>query len=264
MSRARSRYYQTLQRASRPLRDGKWHPALLGFPIPQHVAGPPHCLHWQPIGLPRLSWGARTAKGFRPNEIGYQRRDRAEVIRAEARVEWLPSENWHIEQITTRGRVPDALASKAVLLIGAGALGSAVAELLVHAGVLRLLIMDDDHLHAGNLCRHTLTLCDLSAPKAQATASRLNAASPHARVEAIAEGFPRTTGQDALRVQQCQVIVDCTGQDDLIHELSSFSWEEPKHFLSLSLGFEARRLFCFAVRSSTFPEQAFHEGLRRG
>ena len=120
--------------AARFLCDGKRYVVLLGFPVPATVAGPNQVMHWQPLLLPQLSSGKQTAKGFRPNQAGYARRDQTQILTEDLIVDWLASENWNTQFVSARGKVPDALIEQDILLIGAGALGASVAELLVRGG----------------------------------------------------------------------------------------------------------------------------------
>jgi hypothetical protein len=240
------------------LRDGKRHVALVGFPVPKKVGGSLQQMHWQAMMLPVLSRGNRTANGFRPNETGYWFRDRQEILRPDTPVDWLfSSENWHRDQILTRGRLPDGLISKSILLVGAGAVGSAFGELLVRAGAPAMIIMDGESLQAGNLARHTLGLDDLGKNKATRLADRLNSLSPHASVQGIDHGFPPEAGEEAEQVQKCQVVIDCTADDDVIRRLEAFQWNEAQFFASISLGFGAKRLFIFTAHTETFPSAQF-------
>lgn len=244
------------------LRDGQRHIALLGFPIPLRIGDAPQQMHWQAVRLPAVSWKGKTAKGFRANELGYWRRDRAEILCDEKEIQWCTSENWAIGEISTRGRLPDPVARRRMLFVGAGALGSVIAELLVRAGVCNMMIMDGDSLQVGNLVRHTLVLDELEEPKAEALARRLNRASPHANVSALSVYFPPTREQDSEHLQQYDVIVDCSGSDDVPRYLERFPWSTPRLFFSLSLGFRAQRLFCFAANRDSFPRSAFVEALQ--
>ncbi|MFQ5829403.1 MAG: ThiF family adenylyltransferase [Candidatus Methylomirabilia bacterium] len=238
------------------MRDGKPHIALVGFPVPVRVGEPPRQMHWQALRLPVLSHGTQSTAGFGPSEVGYWQRDRSQLL-SEGPVDWLISENWHGEQITTRGRLPEPLRSKTVLLLGAGALGSVLSELLVRGGAHQLTIMDHDTLEAGNLVRHTLGVAEIDETKAGALAERLNRASPHASVRHIDGQFPKFGDGDEESARECQLIIDCTGSDEVLHELGTFEWNGEKTFFSVSLGLDARRLFCFTAVGRSFPHPTF-------
>ena len=181
----------------------------------------------------------------------------AEILRNDLRLDWIQSENWDSEQISTRGRLSSPLIEKRVFLVGAGALGSVLAEILARQGVQDLTINDPDLLQAGNLTRHTLTLSDLNANKAQSLAGRLNLTLPQSRVEAIPERFPPGETNSQEIIQGSQVIIDSTGSDEVLYEFEQYAWKEEKNFYSLSLGYGARRLYCFHARSASFPAGKF-------
>lgn len=238
------------------IRDGKSHVALIGFAVPEVIGGPAVQVHWQGMQFPVVSSGTETADGFRTNEMGYWRRDQMKVLRSAMKVEWLPVSNWDRKELSGRGRVDPALADAKILLIGAGALGSVVAEQLVRCGAHYMTVLDGETLVIGNLCRHTLTVKDLSRPKASALVARLNHLSPHANVTAIDD----VLSEDAEMVKQLvghDVVIDCTASDDVIDHLAQIPWGKSTLFISASVGLRARRLFYFACRGDTFPGDAF-------
>ena len=252
---------ERLGEISKHLRDGKRHTLLLGFPIPREDGAEPQRVHWQALLLPKLSRGQQTISGFRANEIGYRMRDRQEVLIDAGPVDWLNSENWHREDLSPRGTLPEVLASRKVLLVGAGALGSAIGEQLTRAGVDDMVVMDGDRLEIGNLVRHTLGIGDLHMSKASGLARRLNHISPHAQVQSIERPFPPSIAEDREVMQKCDLVLDCTGDDATLWQLGQFPWDRKQVFASLSLGFEARRLFCFVATGTEFPEEEYREAV---
>ncbi len=241
------------------LRDAKAHFILIGFPIPAKVGGSPSQLHWQALEIPALSSGTNTAKGFRTNEDGYWQRDRIEILGRDSRIRWAKTENWHANQISTRGKLPEALTNAKILLLGAGAVGSAIAELLVRGSTHKLTILDSDKLCIGNLTRHTLDLRYLHISKVMGLADRLNAVSPNVTVDAFSEDFPCANEETRSHLQSFEVILDCTGNDSVIHHLEHFPWGDAKVFVSISLGIGGKRLFCFIARGENFPSAAFRD-----
>lgn len=243
---------EILRQLSPELRDGKGHLLLIGAPVPVRVGEAAKQIQWVALRLPVLSTRNQPKKGFRPGEEGAWRRD-LEVVLAPARsLSGVPTGNWASEEISTRGRAAPPLRDARIVQIGAGALGSMLAELLVREGVTALTVMDGDTLTAGNLVRHTLTIEDVGARKATALAQHLNLANPHAQVAGIAEEFPGDArGQAALA--EAEIVIDTTGSDALLQQLGLQGWGKEKLFVSISVGFFARRLFYFAARGVNFP-----------
>ena len=172
------------------LRDGRQHLLLVGFPIPEVLGGESVQIHWQALLLPALE--RRAPPGFRKNSVGRKVADRRTLASAN-RIKWIRSENWSPSNSHARGQFAPELANKRVLIIGAGSLGSAVAEVLVRGGLRQLIVCDGDLLEHGNLARHTLGIQDVGEWKAVALAARLQSVSVHLKVAAIPSKFPRLT-----------------------------------------------------------------------
>lgn len=247
--------------ALRPIRDGMRHVALFGFAIPKEVGGTPARVHWQGCLMPQISHGRQTMEGFRAGKEGQWQRDRRRILTRKTPVVWLKSRNWAPDQIQSRGRLPRAVRDRRFIVIGAGALGAVVAELLVRSGVNRMVIIDSDKLEIGNLTRHTLGIGSIGQAKAQALADHLNNASPHAAVVGIEKSFPPSVESDIAALQSCDVVVDCTGEDDVLRQATSFPWRSEKLFCSISLGCYARRLFCYTARREQFPLADFKRSM---
>jgi molybdopterin/thiamine biosynthesis adenylyltransferase len=85
------------------------------------------------------------------------------------------------------GRVNlELLATKLVVVVGVGTVGSQVAKELANCGVGRLLFIDDDRLDEHNLVRHALPRDYLGDNKAEALAVYLGIAVPTLRPTALA------------------------------------------------------------------------------
>lgn len=237
-------------------RNGKPHIVLLGFPIPEKFGEESVQIFWQPIQLPALSHGIKKIKGFRNLETCHWYRDRQYVLGANKPIYWLMSENWNENELYNRGKLHSTVTSSAILQIGAGAVGSTIAELLVRTGQKKLTIVDDDRLQAGNLVRHTLNIEDIYIPKAEALAKKLNQTSPHVIVKGIKTKFPQYDSK-VLDLEEFNAIIDCTGEDEVLHHLAHIEGEKERIFISISLGYGAKRLFVFFANNKKFPHHAF-------
>jgi len=242
--------------ASWRLRDAPRSLLLCGFPMPARVGEANVEYFWQALKLPRLTRPDGPLPGFRNTERNRRLVDRITRFRRDASLSWLHSENWHPSTRAARGRFSDALTRRRVLLIGGGALGSVVAELLVRGGLERLTISEGDFTRVGNLARHTPTPLDVGREKATGLADRLNQASPHARVD-VFNTFPPTKPGDTELARRADLIIECTGEDEVALAMGAFDWGGDKLFCSISLDWEARRLFSFLARGPVFPAGAF-------
>ena len=251
---------QLLREGVARIRDGDSHFLLLGFPIPEAVGGAPARMHWLATKLPVLTFS--TPRGFRPtNDRGLWWRDRELALSDHTPVEWLNTESWSSEELSARGQLGSAFVDRRAALIGAGALGSVMAELLVRAGVNAVTICDGDTLHAGNLVRHTLTLESAGFQKAGAVTRKLNTSSPHAKVTAFEDNL--LYGQDSLPTElaSSDLIVDCTGSDEALNRLAQIEFSNPTAFASVSLGMFGKRAFVFFSSGVKFPLDRFLEAV---
>ena len=237
------------------LRDGKGHVLLVGFPVPAKFQEPDVQAHWLALSIPPLT--SQPQPGFRSTESGYWSRDRSLAFGDHVPLAWVETENWHQDEISGRGRVNPSARSKSVLIIGGGAVGSVLAEILVRSGVQDVTIMDHDHLKAGNLVRHTLGVSHLGQPKAPSLANRLDDAMVHSAVSAIDATFPPREQKDINRVLDADVVIDCTAEDSVVEHMRRFAWDGPVTFVSVSVGLKARRAFTYVAQGSTFPADDF-------
>jgi integrative and conjugative element protein (TIGR02256 family) len=78
--------------------------------------------------------------------------------------------------------VSPQIASMKVAMVGLGALGSKVGEMLAQAGVTHFNLCDGDILHVGNVARHVGGLRDSGAPKTEVVANRIRDVNPYAQI----------------------------------------------------------------------------------
>jgi hypothetical protein len=119
-----------------------------------------------------------------------------------------------------------------------------------------MLLVDHDDLEPGNLVRHTLIGADLGRNKAIATAARLQGAAPMSNISAHAASLPSGERLQKL-LGPFDIVLDCTGEDEVLRGLAEAWWTIPLRFLSASLGFAAKRLFLFGAQGCAFPIDEF-------
>lgn len=256
-----------LRQTTSAIRDGNPHYVLLGFPIPRTIGETPSRYAWVAFLLPALTVPRQRGRrapafpGFRP-EAGAWIADRTLGGLANAvALPWVRTENWHPDELAARGRFDGGLASRGIVLLGAGALGSILADLLVRAGATRLTILDDGRVEAGNLARHVLTMTEVGARKASSLAERLNRVSPNARVVGLDMSFPPSSpAVEAIR--NADLVIDATTSDTVISALGNFDWGRDMTFASVSFSYGAELLYLYLAAGPTFPGEHFREALR--
>lgn len=231
---------------------------LLGYPMPARNGAAPTEVRWDALAFPRLAPGRGNPQpGFRPNARGWWERDRRGALADRAELAHLTTENWNADRLQARGRLPAPVRDARVAIVGVGAVGSMVAELLVRAGVGTLALIDGDIVSAGNACRHVSTLADIGEFKVNALANRLQQISPHVSVTAVPTGLPEAVDAMTTLLEPFDVIIDCTASDEVLALLARGWWSIPRLFASFSVGYGARRLFSFGSAGSRFPASDF-------
>jgi hypothetical protein len=230
---------------------------LVGFPIPRRFGEANSEVCWLALDLPKAD--GRVPDGFRNNALGYWMAYLGNVLGPRP-LEWLPTANWHPRRLAARGQLEERLRNISVTILGAGALGSTLTELLARGGVLRLTVIDDELMEAGNLCRHVLGLDGLGQTKAQALAQLVATTGPHARVCAIPRDFEVHDRECVQAVQGADLVIDCTGDDRAFTALSEVSSEAlGALWVSASLGHGADSMYVFSAPPNKFALDSFLE-----
>jgi hypothetical protein len=157
------------------------------------------------------------------------------------------------------------LSSKRVAVVGAGALGSQVADLLARAGVSDFLVIDNDTVTPGNRIRHALDLSDIGHMKTHAIKERILRVNPWAKVEIVdarvgtlaigssgLEDLQRCDDTIARQLGTCDLIVNATANGTASSYLSTISAEfgKPALHTYVSAGAWGARLLLQRPRAS--------------
>lgn len=220
---------------------------FFGAPIPKRFGHEVSEIHWQAVLAPRLK--PRRKRGARLWKL-----DKKEFLPAEP-LHWLRTTNAADGRMRARGAMTKGSRRLKYLLLGTGALGTLVGELLVREGCSQLTVVDPDSLAAGNLARHSLTVEQVGLNKAKAVATRLAAVSPGASVRAIPEGLSNEN-VDRL-VAESEVIIDTTGDDDVLACLARHDGADEKCWFSGWVSYGVDHLFVFSAKAPGFPLSSF-------
>lgn len=242
------------------IRDGKHHLLLLGFPIPRVFGGETESIFWMAMYLPVVSYGEKTANGFRNNHKGWWFRDKREVLTRKMKLEWLISENWNQQEISQRGKLDDFLVRKKVLLLGAGCIGASVAEILVRAGVYDLTITDFDKFEIGNLSRHVLNIGNIGESKEQSLSNYLNSLNPHANIEVIKDILTIDEEYKTnIDLDKYDIIIDCTGENNVLDIFEKVIFTKSHIIASVSVGLGAKHLYITLMSGNSFSFDSFYK-----
>lgn len=236
---------------------------LVSYPVSLRVGAPMTEVHWDALLLPPVGAAAgKPPSGFRPNARGWWQRDRYGTFADNVALQFVRTENWSPERLQARGRLPSTVRDLRIALLGVGALGSTLAEMLVRAGIKDIALVDDDLLEAGNVCRHVATLADVGKIKVSVVAQRLRQISPAVRVTEFNEELHGNAKAIAAQFDEYDVIIDCTSSDEALTLLATAWWSIPRLFVSFSMGYGGKRVFSFGVSGHQFPQQEFTASVR--
>ncbi|WP_010335507.1 ThiF family adenylyltransferase [Sphingobium yanoikuyae] len=147
-----------------------------------------------------------------------------------AKVGWC-SVDENRPEVTNRrdlGTTAAGVAGKKVALLGCGALGSAVAEMLVRAGVMHLRLIDYKRVSPGLLVRQRFTDADIGRLKAYVLKERLDALGQGCEIEAECRNLENDV-LAALEGQQFDVVIDATASRTVAHRLELDLAQAPLH-----------------------------------
>lgn len=249
-----------LEQVVSKIRDGNHHLLLLGFPIPRVFGGETESIFWMAMYLPVLSYGEKTANGFRTNQKGWWFRDKRDVLTRKMKLEWIISENWNQQEILQRGKLNDLLLRKKILLLGAGCIGASVAEILVRAGLYNLTIVDSDIFEIGNLSRHVLNISNIGELKEQSLSDYLDSLNPHANIEVIKDILTIDEEYKTnIDLDKYDIIIDCTGEHNVLDIFEKVVFTKSHIITSVSVGLGAKHLYISLMSGNSFSFGLFYE-----
>lgn len=164
-----------------------------------------------------------------------------------------------------RGEFCPKISNKRIAMIGLGAIGSMVAESLVHSGINNLGLWDDDIVEPGNVCRSAYTIANLGESKVLALANKLKLINPFINIvnhgNWICEGAQKfqylngsfygninyNSQDEAINeIKDYDLIIDCTGSNEMLHFIS---YALPNtDIVSLCITNHANELLCVTNR----------------
>lgn len=165
-----------------------------------------------------------------------------------------------------RGGLCEEVRNKKVALVGLGAIGSMVSEILAHSGIKQIGLWDMDIVEPGNICRSAYRLGDIGESKVVSVSNMIRTINPFISIDSIKShgtweeiiGIPNNVcyiggsfyeninyhnQADAIsQIQNYDIIIDCTGSNEILHFLS---YAVPDiDIISLCITNKAKELVC--------------------
>lgn len=144
------------------------------------------------------------------------------------------------EQNNIRSGRPTHVQTKRIAIVGAGSIGSKIADSLVRSGISHLTIVDGDILLPGNLERHVLDWRDVGFRKVDGIKRHLHHILPGADINIVDQNLnwqrsARTHASQIERISNCDLIVDATGDAATALFLGAIATENKLPFVSVEV-----------------------------
>ena len=162
-------------------------------------------------------------------------------------IDWMKTANINYENYFGRGRLCDKIVNSKIVIIGIGAIGSELAEILVRGGIKELYTLDDDVVEHGNICRSNYQFLNVGENKTDALFSRLVTISPYINLQHLKKNIYSEINYNSKKeikdfLNQADIIFDCTASNELLHCFSMLDLKKP--IISLGITNEARDMIC--------------------
>lgn len=148
----------------------------------------------------------------------------------------------HVMQDDANVRKADIATEKLLKigLVGAGSIGSKIAESLVRAGVAELVVIDGDLMLPANLSRHALNWERVGAAKAKGLAEHLGLINLAVKVQAINvdlrwQQSPQNYSDRLKQLTDCHILVDATGDHPTTLMLAAMAEAASLPFIAVSV-----------------------------
>ena len=198
------------------------HPFLLmAFLVPDTWQGTPYQIVWQITlleGLTKKTFTPPEMGAFLPNE-GYYLWPRVRQL-----LERMKSLKWgrctdvsEKALVVRRSEEGENLEGLKITIVGVGAVGSVMAEVLSKLGPSEIVLIDNDKLEAGNLVRHAALANQVGLLKAQAMADLITPITSGRSVRPVSHDVRRLPEKERDALRHADLVIDATG-DEGVHE----------------------------------------------
>ena len=169
-------------------------------------------------------------------EIKYESNfDRSNIV-------WGNTINCNYSRFFGRGRLTNHLTNSRILIIGCGALGSSLAEILVRGGCKNIVLDDFDTVKSGNICRSKYSLPDIYNFKTDALKNYLGEISPFVDILNLTQKFNSYENLEEILNANFQIIFDCSTDTEVTFLLDKLTFKG--NIFSVSITNKAKELIC--------------------
>lgn len=227
---------------------------LLGYKIPNDNG---YETHWDLIKIHKNKLPIMSV--LIPKENRTTAKEKYEGVCTTDKIIWGSTVNSNYERFFGRGRLSEKLLNSKILIIGCGALGSSLAEILVRGGCKYVALDDFDSVASGNLCRSKYDLLNLNTRKIDSLKSNLINISPYVNIFNIALKLNHYSDMNEWLNKSIDFVFDCSTDTEVTYSLDKSGFIGK--IFSLSITNNAKELVCVSGNEITKKTSHLYEFL---
>ena len=178
-------------------------------------------------------------------------------------INWSKTVNASYNRFFGRGKLTNQIADKKILIIGIGAIGSGLANILTRGGVRHLDFCDYDIVEPGNICRSEYYIIDSQLPKIVALRRHLESMSPFVDINIHPRFSKRRDGEEYDQTRQklngYDIIIDCSSDNELSFFLDGLSLDST--IMNISISNAAEEMVLVTGRNITTQKHTIFQKL---
>nr|WP_199000946.1 ThiF family adenylyltransferase [Flavobacterium sp. ASV13] len=227
---------------------------ILGYKIPNNEN---YEIHWDLIKIPKNKLPIYTVL-LPKNDRALPNKKYIGICNSDSII-WGTTNNCNYERFFGRGKLTQKLINSRILIIGCGALGSSLAEILVRGGCTNIILEDFDSVGSGNLCRSKYNLLDIHTSKIDSLKDYLLGISPYVNIVKMPFKMSYYLDLENGLNQGVNYIFDCSTDTEVTYILDKINFEG--QIFSLSITNHAKELVCVNGKNITARTNDFYNYL---
>jgi integrative and conjugative element protein (TIGR02256 family) len=196
---------------------------IIGYKIPNHDA---YEEHWDLVRIPKKNIPIEYKRINKSEQKEKDLKRRFKHSIKSSKINWAWTENIDYSRFFGRGKLSEKIINSNILIIGCGALGSSLAEILVRGGAKNIVLEDFDTISGGNLCRANYDLSDMVFYKTDSLTERLKAISPFVNINSISvklNHYNLDVIKDAFN-KNVDIIFDCSTDTEVTYIIDKLNF----------------------------------------
>lgn len=227
---------------------------LIGYKIPNNEQ---YEIHWDLIKIHQGKLPIKTI--LVPIEDRISTGDKYIGICSTDKIIWGITTNCNYNRFFGRGKLSQNIINSRILIIGCGALGSLLSEILVRGGCKKLVLDDFDYVASGNLCRSNYKLSSLSSLKIDSLKKNLINISPFVDIFNIPLKLSHYSNTEDWLNSNVDFVFDCSTDSEVTYIFDKINFKGS--VFSLSITNKAKELVCVTGKNITLKNNHFYNFL---